>query len=50
MSRFAIASVMSLTVLLATSANAQWLNYPTPAIPRLPNGKPDLNAPALRPE
>jgi hypothetical protein len=25
---------------------AQWLNHPTPGIPRLPNGKPDLNAPA----
>jgi len=27
------------------SASAQWLNYPTPNIPRLPNGKPNLNAP-----
>ena len=26
--------------------NAQWLNYPTPGVPRLPNGKPNLNAPA----
>jgi hypothetical protein len=25
---------------------AQWLNHPTPGIPRLPNGKPDLDAPA----
>jgi hypothetical protein len=25
---------------------AQWLNYPTPGIPRLPNGKPNLAAPA----
>ena len=25
---------------------AQWLNYPTPGIPRLPDGKPDLSAPA----
>jgi len=25
---------------------AQWLNYPTPGIPRLPDGKPNLAAPA----
>jgi hypothetical protein len=24
---------------------AQWLNYPTPVIPRLPDGKPNLTAP-----
>jgi hypothetical protein len=28
--------------------SAQWLNYPTPGIPRLPNGKPDLAAKAPR--
>jgi hypothetical protein len=27
---------------------AQWLNYPTPGIPRLPDGKPNLTAPAPR--
>jgi hypothetical protein len=27
---------------------AQWLHYPTPGIPRLPDGKPHLNAPAPR--
>src|SRR5215813_6669141 len=26
----------------------QWLNYPTPGIPRLPDGKPNLSAPAPR--
>jgi len=31
--------------LLGTIANAQWLDYPTPGIPRLPNGKPNLAAP-----
>jgi hypothetical protein len=31
--------------LWAVSAPAQWLNYPTPGIPRTPDGKPDLNAP-----
>ena len=27
---------------------AQWFNYPTPGIPRTPDGKPDLAAPAPR--
>ena len=31
---------------LCTAATAQWLNYPTPGIPRLPDGKPNLAAPA----
>jgi len=31
---------------LATSATAQWLNYPTPGIPRTADGKPNLSAPA----
>ena len=34
--------------LLAAPAAAQWLNYPTPGIPRLPDGKPNLSAPAPR--
>jgi len=25
--------------LLGPGLNAQWINYPTPGIPRLPNGK-----------
>jgi hypothetical protein len=29
-------------------ASAQWLNYPTPGIPRTPDGKPNLSAPAPR--
>ena len=28
--------------------DAQWLNLPTPGLPRLPDGKPDLTAPAPR--
>jgi hypothetical protein len=37
-------------ILCMTSASltAQWLNYPTPGIPRLPDGKPNLSAPAPR--
>jgi hypothetical protein len=33
---------------LCRSVAAQWLNYPTPGIPRLTDGKPDLTAPAPR--
>ena len=32
--------------LAPASSDAQWLNYKTPGIPRLPDGKPDLAAPA----
>jgi len=35
-------------VLLATAVSGQWLNYPTPGIPRSAEGKPDLLAPAPR--
>ena len=31
-------------LLLCADAPAQWLNYPTAGIPRLPNGKPNLTA------
>jgi hypothetical protein len=31
---------------LSGPLSAQWLNYPTPGIPRLPDGKPNLAAPA----
>ena len=37
-----------LLALLATPAPAQWLNYPTPGIPRTADGKPALTAPAPR--
>jgi hypothetical protein len=37
-----------LTFLSAATASAQWLNYPTPGTPRLPDGKPNLSAPAPR--
>jgi hypothetical protein len=35
-----------LLVAFASSAAAQWLHYPTPGIPRTPDGKPNLSAPA----
>jgi hypothetical protein len=33
---------------LSAPAPAQWLNHPTPGIPRTADGKPDLAAPAPR--
>lgn len=35
-------------VLLAGSGYAQWVNYPTPGMPRTRDGKPNLTAPAPR--
>src|SRR5690349_15530699 len=32
----------------ALTLDAQWLKLPTPGLPRLPDGKPDLAAPAPR--
>ena len=36
------------SVALTGMAYGQWLNYPTPGIPRLPDGKPNLAAPTPR--
>jgi hypothetical protein len=33
---------------LCAGANAQWLNFHTPGVPRTPDGKPDLTAPVPR--
>jgi hypothetical protein len=38
----------AVALLLAASASAQWLKYPTPGIPRLAGGTPDLAAPPPR--
>jgi hypothetical protein len=35
-------------VMTAAPLAGQWLNYPTPGIPRTPDGKPNLAAPAPR--
>lgn len=40
--------VLILFAVLAAGASAQWLNYKTPGIPRLADGKPNLSAPAPR--
>jgi hypothetical protein len=41
-------SIPFAALILAATSHAQWLNYPTPGIPRLPDGKPNLAAPAPR--
>jgi len=43
MTLFAIATIVSL---LSAPLSAQWVNLPTPGIPRTANGKPSLTAPA----
>src|SRR5438128_8227359 len=43
-------SILAFIVLLSMSVplSAQWVHYPTPGIPRTPDGKPNLSAPAPR--
>jgi hypothetical protein len=38
----------ALATLLILPVHGQWLNYPTPGLPRTADGKPDLTAPAPR--
>lgn len=38
--------LISGALIISLPASAQWLKYPTPGIPRLPDGKPNLAAPA----
>jgi hypothetical protein len=42
------ARLLILCALLSAFAHAQWLNYPAPGVPRTPDGKPNLAAPAPR--
>ena len=39
-------AAIAMAGLFALAASGQWLNYPTAGIPRTPDGKPDLSAPA----
>ena len=48
MRRWIRAVVMALCVAAAPSLVAQWPSYPTPGVPRTPDGKPDLTAPTPR--
>jgi hypothetical protein len=41
-------AVIFVAAVLSTPVSAQWLNYPTPGIPRTADGKPNLTAPAPR--
>lgn len=43
-----VASIIVSCALVSGVVRAQWLNYPTPGIPRLPDGKPNLSAPTPR--
>src|SRR5262245_60344524 len=45
---FAAAITAVITSLFSTTASAQWFNYPTPGIPRLPDGKVNMTAPTPR--
>ena len=40
--------LLVLCALFCSGASAQWLNYPTPGMPRTRDGKPNLTAPAPR--
>jgi hypothetical protein len=44
--RKSLASLLPFAALLGAPLPAQWLDYPTAGIPRLPNGKANLSAPA----
>lgn len=48
MLHYRITTAAFLVSTLAPLAGAQWLNYPTANVPRTPDGKPNLNAPAPR--
>ncbi|HEY7442689.1 MAG TPA: hypothetical protein VH701_09745 [Vicinamibacterales bacterium] len=41
-------AAVALASMLSAPVAAQWFNYPTPGIPRLADGKPNLDAPAPR--
>ena len=42
------AKLFAAAVMLSVPLAAQWLDYKTPGIPRTPDGKPNLSAPAPR--
>ncbi|HKF66480.1 MAG TPA: hypothetical protein VKB36_08125, partial [Vicinamibacterales bacterium] len=46
--RSSVIALAVLVALLPATADAQWFNYPTPGVPRLPDGKVNLSAPAPR--
>ena len=40
--------VIAISAPLAMPLGAQWIGYPTAGVPRTPDGKPNLSAPAPR--
>ena len=46
--RLTTAAGVTIALLLSAALGAQWLKYPTPGIPRLPDGRANLSAPAPR--
>lgn len=46
--KYATPSAVVLLLVCAASLSAQWIKLPTPGLPRLPDGKPHLTAPAPR--
>jgi hypothetical protein len=48
MSRRTGSLLAAILAIAAVPTAAQWINYPTPGIPRTPDGKPDLSAPVPR--
>jgi hypothetical protein len=46
--RCGTAAMIATALGVAAPLSAQWLNHPTPGIPRLADGKPNLSAPAPR--
>ena len=46
--RISILAALAALVCLSIPSGAQWLDFPTPGTPRLPNGDPNLTAPAPR--
>jgi len=43
-----MARIAVVLLAMGTSASAQWLNFPTPGLPRNADGRPNLAAPAPR--
>jgi hypothetical protein len=44
--RLIFATAVAIVSAMSASVAAQWFNYPTPGIPRTPDGRPNLAAPA----
>src|SRR5712691_1522597 len=43
-----VAVVAAIGFMMGTPLSAQWLQYPTAGVPKLPSGRPNLNAPTPR--